>query len=84
MTQPARFGDLSPEERAAWNGDFAKSQDNFALGASAMTKAFELPPLPGHMQLRPESPVALSSESIAAMLATAQKQKPPPAKGQER
>jgi hypothetical protein len=33
-----------------------------------MTQAFELPPLPGHMQLRPESPVALSSESIAAML----------------
>jgi hypothetical protein len=45
MTNPnaARFGDLSPEEQAKWNSDFAKAQDNFALGASAMTQAFELP-----------------------------------------
>jgi hypothetical protein len=44
MTNPnvARFGDLSPEEQKKWNERFAREQDNFALGASAMTKAFEL------------------------------------------
>jgi hypothetical protein len=47
MTHPnaARFGDLSPEEQKKWNERFAREQDNFALGASAMTQAFELPPL---------------------------------------
>lgn len=33
-----------------------------------MSTTDHLPELPAHMQMRPESPVALSSESITAML----------------